>query len=170
MKSWLFPGSQCTQGLVCVLQERSFYFSQSCGIPAIKSYWLSKPNALGHPCPDARIPGCEAWHGAQNSHSHGSTSAIQLFSGWWIAHPVHVSFDFIMIAPLLLFNCGFFFVFGCRICFFVGVSLFASDFSAVSYDYIVIVRGAMHKSSYSTIFFPALQHYLQLSTVFQLLL
>ena len=47
---------------------------------------------------------------------------------------------------------------------------FASDFSSVSCNYGVFVRGAMHKSSPSTILFPALQHFLQLSTVFQLLL
>ena len=32
---------------LCALQEWIFYFSQSCGSPAIKSCWPSKPHSLG---------------------------------------------------------------------------------------------------------------------------
>ena len=47
-RSLLFPpGSWCAQDLVCTLQEWSFCFPQSCGIPVIIPHWPSKPNSLG---------------------------------------------------------------------------------------------------------------------------
>ena len=42
----VFCESWCPWDLVCALQEWSFYFSQSYGIPVIKLCWPSKPNAL----------------------------------------------------------------------------------------------------------------------------
>ena len=51
-------------------------FPQSCGAPAIKPHWPSKPNYLGAPPPDDRPLHWGAWHGAQSSHSCGRTSAI----------------------------------------------------------------------------------------------
>ena len=77
MESLLCPGSQCTWNLVCTLQEWSLCFPQSCGAPALKPHWPSKPNALGAPPPEARPPpGWGAWYGSQNSHSCGRTSEI----------------------------------------------------------------------------------------------
>ena len=40
----LSPGSWCTQGFVCALQES--VFPQSCGSSVIKSHWPSKSNSL----------------------------------------------------------------------------------------------------------------------------
>ena len=40
-------GSWCTRDPVCVLQDWSFCFHQSCGIPVIKPCWSSKPDSLG---------------------------------------------------------------------------------------------------------------------------
>ena len=37
-----------------------------------------------------------------------------------------MGFDFTVIAPLLLFHCGFSFVFGCGVSFLVGSSVFLS--------------------------------------------
>ena len=41
----LSPGSWCTRGFVCALQES--LFPQSCGSSVIKSHWPSKSNSLG---------------------------------------------------------------------------------------------------------------------------
>ena len=60
---------------------------------------------------------------------------------------------FITYAPLLPSCCGFFFVFGCRISFFVGSSLFCQWFFRVSCDFGVFVRGVELKS-YSAILSP----------------
>ena len=48
------PGSWCTQEFMCTLQECSFCFPKSCGVPAIKPHWPPKPNAVGAPLPDVR--------------------------------------------------------------------------------------------------------------------
>ena len=40
----LSPGSWCTQGLVCALQES---VSQTCESSVIKSHWLSNSDSLG---------------------------------------------------------------------------------------------------------------------------
>ena len=37
-----------------------------------------------------------------------------------------MGFDFIAVVPLLPSHCGFFFVFGCRLSFLVGSSIFLS--------------------------------------------
>ena len=42
----VFCESWCPWDLVCALQEWSFYFSQSYGVPVIRLCWPSKPNAL----------------------------------------------------------------------------------------------------------------------------
>ena len=68
----LFLGSWCIQDLLCALQEWSFCFPQSCGIPIIKLHWPSKPDFLGPPPPVARHPGRGASHGAQYFHSCGT--------------------------------------------------------------------------------------------------
>ena len=61
-------------------------------------------------------------------------------------------FGFLMKAPLLPSHYGFVFVFGCRISFLVGSSLFLLMVcSAVSCDFGVFVRGGELKSFYSAI-------------------
>ena len=63
-----------------------------------------------------------------------------------------MGFDFIMIVPLLLSYCGFFFVFGCRISFVVGSSIFFFDgCSPVSCDFGIFVRRGELMSFYSAI-------------------
>ena len=66
------------------------------------------------------MPGWEAWHGAQNHHNSGRTSLVILFSSLWVTLLAGMGFDFIMIAPLLPFHCGFFFVFGWGLSLLVG--------------------------------------------------
>ena len=63
-----------------------------------------------------------------------------------------MGFDFIVIAPLLPSHCGFFFLFGCRVSFLVGSSVFLVDgCSAVSCDFGVFVRMRELPSFYSAI-------------------
>ena len=71
-------------------------------------------------------PGWEAWHGAQNHHNSGRTSLVLLFSSLWVTLLAGMGFDFIMIAPLLPFHCGFFFVFGWGLSFLVGSTVLLS--------------------------------------------
>ena len=76
IESLLCPGSQYMWKLVCSLQEWSLCFTQSCGAPALRPCWPSKPNTLRSPPPSARPSGWGAWLGAQNSHSYGRISVM----------------------------------------------------------------------------------------------
>ena len=40
----LSPGSWCTQGFACALQEWSLCFPHSCGAPAVRARWSSEVN------------------------------------------------------------------------------------------------------------------------------
>ena len=126
MESLLFPGPQCTWKLVWILQEWSLCFSQSCGTTAHKHHWPSKPNALGAPPFNARLLDWWNWRGAQNLYLWENLCDT-IFSSLWVVHPVGIGFDYIMKASLLLSHCGFFFVFGYRISFLVGSSLFCQQ-------------------------------------------
>ena len=64
-----------------------------------------------------------------------------------------MGFDYIMKAPLLLSHRGFFFVFGCKISFLVGSSLFCQWLFS-SCDFGLFMRGGELKSSYFAIFSP----------------
>ena len=64
-----------THETLCIFQEWSFCFPKSCGSPAVKPFWPSKPDPPGTP-PLAGPLGWEAWHGAQNSHFCGIISAV----------------------------------------------------------------------------------------------
>ena len=57
----LSPGSWCTKGFVCALQES--LFPQSCGSSVIKSHWCSKSNSLGVLGPFAGSPGWSIYCG-----------------------------------------------------------------------------------------------------------
>ena len=54
VESLLCSGSQCTWNLVCILQEQSLSFPQSCIAPALKSHWPSIPDVLAALPPNAR--------------------------------------------------------------------------------------------------------------------
>ena len=160
-----FPGSWYTQDPLWVLQEWSFCLPQSCGIPVIKPHWPSKPDSLGAPPPVARPPGWELrtftpvgglWYN---------------FSSLWVTHPAYMRFDFIVIVPLLLSLCCFFFVFGCRVSFLVGSSIFfVSGCSAVRCDFDGSVRSEF-TSFYSAIFSPqVILNTLSFIFVFELLI
>ena len=63
-----------------------------------------------------------------------------------------MGFDFIVIVPLLPSHCGFSFVFGCEVSFFVEFQcLPVDDCSAVSFDSGVLTRGSESMSFYSAI-------------------
>ena len=104
----LFSGSWCTQNFVCALQDQNLSFPQYSGSPIIKSCWPAGQIPWGFPIPLSH----------QNLHHSGRTSLV-LFSSLWVTHPGGMGFDFIVIVPLLLSRCVFFFVFGCG--FFVVV-------------------------------------------------
>ena len=89
---------------VRALQEWSLGFPQTCANPAIKSHWPSKSDSPRIPCPSAGSPGWEAWCGAQDLPSSGRTSLVLLFSSLWVAHPVGMGFDFIVMANQSLPN------------------------------------------------------------------
>ena len=105
-----------------------FLFLQSCGIPALKPCCPSKSESLGDPPTIDRPQVCEAWHGDQDFHSYGRTSMVSIFSSLWVTHLAGVGFYFIMITPLLLSYCGFFFVLdkGNLLFFFSGTNSFLS--------------------------------------------
>ena len=54
----LSPGSWCSLGIVCALQEWSVCFLQFHGSPAAESHWSSKSDSLGIPSPFAGSQGC----------------------------------------------------------------------------------------------------------------
>ena len=58
---------------------------------------------------------------------------------------VGMGFDYIVTAPFLPSCCGVF-VFGCRLSFWKGSSLFVDGCSAVGCDFAVFVRGGELKS------------------------
>ena len=47
MKSLFVAEFQCSPNFVCALQKWTLCFPESCGTPALKPCWPSKPNALG---------------------------------------------------------------------------------------------------------------------------
>ena len=49
---------------------------------------------------------------------------VQLLSNLWFTYLAGVGFDFVTTAPFLPSSYGFFFVFGCRVSFWVGSSIF----------------------------------------------
>ena len=105
---------------LCVLQEWSLCFPQSCGSTVIKLCWPSKSDSLGVPGPFARSSGWETWLGVQNLYNIRRTCLVLLFSSLWGTHPAGVGFDFIMIVPLLPSHCGFYYVFQCGVSSFGG--------------------------------------------------
>ena len=120
----LFSGSWCLQNFVSAVQDWSVCFPQSSASASQIPLTLT-----------ARFPGDSqslCWisrlgrrHGVKNLHNTARTSLILLFSSLWMTHPMGMEFDFIMIEPLLLSHCGFFFAFGREVfvCFvFVGSS------------------------------------------------
>ena len=119
MGSLFLPsGSWCVQDFVCALQDWSLSLAQSCRSPVIKSLWPLTSDSLEIPSPFVRLPGWEAWHGVQNLHNNGRISLVLLFSGSWVTHLAGMGFDFIVIAPFLLFCCSFFFCLWTWVIFF----------------------------------------------------
>ena len=106
-------GSWCKQDFfVCVIQEWSLCFSQSFWIPAIKFLWPAKSDSLGIASLYTGFPSWETWRGAQNLHNKGGTYLVSVFSSFVVTHSESMGFDFIIIEPLLLSGCGFFFGYG----------------------------------------------------------
>ena len=87
---------------------------------------------------------------AQNSHSGGRSSTIQLFSNVCVVHSVGMGLDS-MKTPPLLSHSGFFFAFGCKIFlvdskFFFFFNFLMYGCSAFSCDFAVFVKGGELKS------------------------
>ena len=148
----LSSGSWCTQNFVCALQDWSLCCPKSSGGPIIKTHWPSRPDSLGIPRQFVESPGWETWCGVQNLYNSGRTSSALLFSSLWITHLVVIGFDFILIVPLLLSCCGFFFVFGCGVSFFGGFwHLPVNGCSIASGNVGALAGGDEHTSFYSAI-------------------
>ena len=91
----------------------------------------------------------------------GRTSLVLLFSSLWVTHTADMRFDFIVIVPFLPSCCGFFFVFGYEVSFFVGFqSLPVNGYSTASCNFGTLAGGDKSTSFYSNIlnwnqaFFP----------------
>lgn len=79
-----------------------------------------------------------AWCGTQNFNSCERIPGIQLFSSFWVIYPSCIEFDCILstvmfFLPSLLW---LLFIFGLRISFLIGSSLFVNGCSAVSCDFV----------------------------------
>ena len=118
-----YPDAWCARDLMYPLQEWSFSFPQSYGIPAIKPHWPSKANSPGVPPPIARLPSWGPWHGLRIFIPGERTLVAWFFSSLWVTHLACMGFDFIRLCPPPS-HCGSFFVFGCRIAFLIGSSIF----------------------------------------------
>ena len=145
-------GSCCTQNFVCTFQDWSLCFPQSSGRPVIIPCWPSRPDSWGFSVPLTDSPGWEVWCGLQNLHNSVRTSLVLLFSSLWVTHLPVMGFDFIMIMPLLLSHCSFFFVFGCGVSFLGGFQHPPVDgYSTASYNFGALTGGDEHTSFCSTI-------------------
>ena len=139
------------QGFVCALQDCSLFppgLWKSCNqIPlAFKVRFPRDSQSLCH------IPklGILTW--ASQLHNSGRTSLVLLFSSLWVTYPAGMGFDFIVIAPLLLSRCSFFFVFGCGVSFFGGFQHPpVNGCSTVSCNFGILKGGDECTSLYSTI-------------------
>ena len=120
----LCTGSWCTQDFVCALQEWSFCLPQSCGSIAVKPTGLQSRfsgDSFSH-CQTPRL-GSLMW-GPELSLQWEIFCGTVVFQ--FLGHAMGMGFDFIAIAPLLPSRCGFLIVFGCRVSFLVGSSIFLS--------------------------------------------
>ena len=86
-------------------QKGSLCFTQSCGSPVIKSWWLPGQIPGGSPSL-CWVPGRGAWCGVQDRHDSGRASLGLLFSSLRVTHLAGVGFDFIAIVPLAWSHCS----------------------------------------------------------------
>ena len=124
-------------------------FPQSCGSPVIKSHWPSQSDSREISSPFAGSPGWEAWCGARNLHNSGRRSLVLLFSSLWVARPVGMGFDFIMISFLLLSCCSFSFVFGYEVSFCGGFQHPPVDDCSTATCDLVLSQEEMNTCSYT---------------------
>ena len=140
----LFSESWYVQNFVCVLQDWSLCFLQISGCPIItptgsqgQIYWGSQSL-----CQILKLESL-IWASEPSQQSENLFGIIVLQS-------VGTGFYFIVIVPLLLSNCSFFFVFGYGVSFFGGFQYPpAYGCSTTSCNVGVLARGQEHKSFYS---------------------
>ena len=109
---------QNKKGFVCILQDWSLRFPQSCGSLVIKFHWPSRcrfPGDSQSPCHIPRL-GSLKWD-SEPFQQWENFFGIYFFSSLWVTHLAGVGFEFIMIVPLLLSHCSLDFVFGHGISF-----------------------------------------------------
>lgn len=109
---------QNKKGFVCVLQDWSLHFPQSCGSLVMKFRWPSRcrfPGDSQSPCHIAKL-GSLKWD-SEPFQQWENFFGIYFFSNLWVTHLAGVGFEFIMIVPLLLSHCSLDFVFGHGISF-----------------------------------------------------
>lgn len=108
---------------------------------------------MGIPSPFASSSGWEAWCSVQNLHNSRRTSLVLLFSSLWVTYLAGMGFYFLVIVPLPLSHCGFFFVSGHRVSFLVGsnVLLPVDGFSTASCKFGALAGGDECMSFYTAI-------------------
>ena len=106
----------CVRFSVCPPRVEFLFFSivwNSCS----QTPFVFKARFSGAP-PISRLLSWEASHGAQDFHSCGRTSVLWFFSSSWVTQLVGMGLEFIVV--LLLSYCGFSFVIGYMISFWVS--------------------------------------------------
>ena len=110
---------------VCPPREESLFpsvLSKSYNqIPLAFKVWFSRNSSS---CCRTHSLGSLTW-GSETSLQWVDFCCI-MFSSLWVTHAAVMGFDFTVIAPLLLSQCGFSFVFGCGVFFLVSSSVFLS--------------------------------------------
>ena len=129
-----FPFLWCGWLKICQFcfsfQRASFWFHWSFLLlsSAVKPHWPLEPNAPGAPCPVARTPSCGAWQGTQTLTP--VWEPLRYNYSPVCESPTQQLLDLIMSwrCPSYLIVVASFFVFGYRVFFLVGSSLFWSRF------------------------------------------
>ena len=94
---------------------------------------------------------CRLGSGVLNFHNSVRMSLVLLFSSLWVTHLAGMEFDFIMILPLLMSYCSFFFVFEHGVSFFGGFQHPPVNGSSRSgCNFGALTGGDEHMSFYST--------------------
>ena len=106
-----------------------------------------KARFSGHSQSPCQIPTLKILNWVQNLHNSGRTSLVLLFSSLWVTHLEGMVCDFIVIVPLLLSCCGFFFDFGCGVSYFSRFQPPPVDgCSTTSCDFGTLTGGDVHMS------------------------
>ena len=100
MESLLFSPGLSVHKILCV-RSKSLFF------PSPVEVLQSNLAGLQSQIPYGLLLPLLAFPGAQNLHNSGRTSLVLLCSSLWVAHPVGMGLDFIMLHPSYCFTEAF---------------------------------------------------------------